>query len=893
MNPDSSSEAGRPDQALQSEVNRLLERYISRLAEQPSLSPEAFLAEFPCVPESVQPLLSTVQLLSRTGSKTGSPKAGDGLRPEDTLSAAAIQLADFEIHHVLGRGGMGIVFLATQKSLGRLVALKALPIGLSPDPVARQRFQLEARVAASLQHPNIVPVYTIGSEHGIDYFAMQYIQGQSLSKGLQELRSGKEDPEREAARICLEVAQALSAAHRSGIIHRDVKPSNILLDTAGKAYLTDFGLAHVEQDVQLTSPGMILGSLRYMAPEQLNPRQLPVDARCDVYSLGATLYEMVTGQPVTQGHNRRALLSNLAEHAPVPPRNWAPALERDLETIILKAVQAERNERYSSAVELADDLQAYLEHRPIAAKRRSWRSTLQAWGKRNPALATLTGLFLGLLVCVSVGASIAALHMHRLANDRAESLILVERERNHAQSLSKLLIEAFRSSDPAVDGRNYTVASMLQNASMRVRDDESIDNAARGDLLDAIGQSLRELGDFDAAAQVHQAGLQLRDKALGHTALPTIMSMARVALAERDLSRLTDSIDLYVRALELINHHHPHAIAERIEVLAALAMAYQDNLQLRKAELLHREALQLSREHLGESDKRTLQSMNNLALWFQESNRFQEALELHSETLRLREQLLSKKHPDTLQSMANLVGAMQDVGKLAEAADLQNETLQLHREILGDRHPNTLINLNNAALLYADLGRTDETVQLLEEVLRAMRDKLGHRHQDTLISMGNLAHFYLQSGKTDAAMALATERLAAEIELRGEKNSIVANCHAQLAAIYLSTFRQNQEMTPNDEQAADPHLQQAAIHMASALEIRRGEAAIPWIIARDESKLGEILALQGLHAEASKLLLSSLQILQEQQDVMPPSIGDQLVKDAQQRLLLLPAEPGR
>src|SRR5262249_30789433 len=251
-------------------------------------------------------------------------------------------LGDFRIVHEIGRGGMGIVYEAVQLSLGRRVALKVLPFAATLDARHRQRFLNEAQAAAQLHHSNIVPVYSVGIERGLHFYAMQLIDGRTLDEVIRELRvdvgqprfhtdltsinghatpvmprtgsatSGRSNRDREsfrtAARLTAQVADALEYAHDAGVIHRDIKPANLLLDAKGNVWVTDFGLAQVSADAGLTRTGDLLGTLRYMSPEQAAGRHLQVDQRSDVYSLGATLYELLTLEPVFQGSDRQALL---------------------------------------------------------------------------------------------------------------------------------------------------------------------------------------------------------------------------------------------------------------------------------------------------------------------------------------------------------------------------------------------------------------------------------------------------------------------------------------------------------------------------------------------------------------------------------------------------------
>jgi predicted Ser/Thr protein kinase len=289
--------------------------------------------------------------------------------PQPRLVAAdaspPVELGDFKLLEEIGRGGMGVVFRARQRSLDRLVAVKVLLRGADASPQDQERFQAEASAVARLDHPSIVPIYETGEVAGWRYFGMKMIEGQNLSQRM----AGGPLPQREAAQLVMQVARAIDYAHQRGVIHRDLKPANILLDVAGQAHVTDFGLAkrHTLGE-QLTTTGAILGTPSYMAPEQAAGGRGDVGPTSDVFSLGAILYALLTGRPPFQGATPVDTLLLVLEQDPAPPRLLNPHVDRDLEMIALRSLQKPPELRYSSAGALADDLGAYLAGEPIAAR---------------------------------------------------------------------------------------------------------------------------------------------------------------------------------------------------------------------------------------------------------------------------------------------------------------------------------------------------------------------------------------------------------------------------------------------------------------------------------------------------------------------------------------------
>ncbi|HZL89320.1 MAG TPA: protein kinase [Pirellulaceae bacterium] len=315
------------------------------------------------------------------------------------------RLGDFRIIREVGRGGMGAVFEAEQISLGRRVALKILRFGGVSDPEALERFQREAATVAKLHHTNIVPIFNVGTEHGVNYYAMQFIDGKSLAEVLAEKKQPL--PPEQVAEWGLQAADALTHAHQRGVIHRDVKPSNLLLDKENRLWLTDFGLARRLDDVTLSLTGALLGTPRYMSPEQAVASKKRVDHRTDLFSLGATLYELVTGKPAFGGDTPHDVIQQILSGEPTPIRQLQPSVPRDLETIVMKCLAKEPAQRYGAARDLADDLRAFLDGRPIRARRASFIELATRWLKAQQRSVQLAATAAALTLLVTIG-SVAA-----------------------------------------------------------------------------------------------------------------------------------------------------------------------------------------------------------------------------------------------------------------------------------------------------------------------------------------------------------------------------------------------------------------------------------------------------------------------------------------------------
>ncbi|MFI5454631.1 MAG: protein kinase [Isosphaerales bacterium] len=482
-----------------------LEVYLEDLRAGRPWSRDEFLARHAEIADALSQCLTGLEFIQGAAAQLGGSQVFSVADPANALPPRA-QLGDYRILREVGRGGMGVVYEAEQVSLGRRVALKVLPFAAAIDPKQRQRFQIEAQAAAQLHHPHIVPIFNVGCDQGIHYYAMQFVEGRSLAAVLHELRHGHEaptgvgrssvlvelqptdeappssagaldagpahtaalepstvDPDQRAltgpetvstqslglspsnlalaptavgpvhqdrafchniARLGAEAADALDHAHGLGILHRDIKPANLLIDPHGALWITDFGLARFPSDLSLTHTGDMVGTLRYMSPEQALARRGVVDQRTDIYSLGVTLYELVTLRPAFDGRDHQELLRQIALDEPVSPRRLNPAVPRDLETIVLKAMAKDPSSRYATAQELATDLSRFLDDQPILARRPGAPERALRWARRHKELVATAAAILVLALTISTAAIWAQARKTELANQKRIAFVI-------------------------------------------------------------------------------------------------------------------------------------------------------------------------------------------------------------------------------------------------------------------------------------------------------------------------------------------------------------------------------------------------------------------------------------------------------------------------------------
>jgi WD40 repeat protein len=436
-----------PDSSREQRVNEAIAAYLQALESGQAPDRDDFLRRHADVAAELRSFFADQDAVLPGAARSRAPDTetatvGPGGRPAPEAGEMVRYFGDYELLEELGRGGMGVVFKARQSSLNRVVALKMILSGQLAGPDDLARFQIEARAAANLDHPNILPLYEVGQHDGLPYYSMKLIEGGSLAGRLVRLPGQRG----EAARLVAALARAVHHAHQRGIVHRDLKPANVLLDDGGVPYVTDFGLAKligpgaVSADAPATRSGAIVGTPSYMAPEQAEARK-DLTVAVDVYALGAILYECLTGQPPFREATPLDTILAVLHQEPARPRQLAPGVDRDLEVICLKCLEKLPGSRYASAAELADDLERWLRGEPIAARPAGAVERGLRWARRRPALAGLVGMAAALLLVVGVG-----------------GLVLAQRERAARQVEEDLRQQAVEERNIAQEERNKAVA---------------------------------------------------------------------------------------------------------------------------------------------------------------------------------------------------------------------------------------------------------------------------------------------------------------------------------------------------------------------------------------------------------------------------------------------------
>jgi serine/threonine protein kinase len=695
-------------------------------------------------------------------------------------------LGDYEVLGEIGRGGMGVVFKARQKSLNRLVALKMVLPGGHPGGAALARFRTEAQAAARLQHPNVVQIFEVGEHDGRPYLVLEYVEGGNLARRL----GGVPLPAPQAARLTETLARAVHAAHACGVVHRDLKPANVLLAAPGAAAavreddattpfparreeapdltgvvpkITDFGLAKQLDDEtgHQTETGAILGTPSYMAPEQAEGRGRHVGPAADVYALGVLLYEMLTGRPPFRGVSKLDTLQQVLRDPPVPPRRLQPSVPRDLDTICLKCLEKGAARRYASALALAEDCAAFREGRPIRARPVSRAGRLWRWCRRQPVLA---GLAAALLAALLVGAGLVLWQWRRAEKNLRENERLLaevrdreaeaERRRAEAEDSFRLAHEAVKDFTTRFGDRGLLEAHGLQ--------------PLRKDLL----EKARVYYEQFLAQRGHDPALrrELADVS------------ARLAAITGDVGSKEASLDAYRRALDLYEDllradpGSPELRRRQAGLYNDLAIAHNTLGQRRQAlDAFGRSQTILEgllRERPGDLGLQhdLANAHNNAGAVYAETNRPDQALRSFEQAREI-QQRLADAHPDNpdfrmrLASSLNNIGMVLtkhrrpadglrplcDGGQLRDDLAKQYPTNPTYQSLLAE-------SLRNVGDCRRMLGKLDESLRdlerghaILERLVRAQGPVTQYRNQ-LGASHVNIGLTHLAAGKADEAL---------------------------------------------------------------------------------------------------------------------------------------------
>ncbi|MBK8177762.1 MAG: serine/threonine protein kinase [Planctomycetes bacterium] len=720
-------------------------------------------------PEHAPELRRRLAALHQAGLLNRTPAFGEREFPE--------RLGEFRLLARLGGGGMGVVYRAVQEPLGRSVALKVIRPESLYFPKARERFRREAEAVAKLQHPGIVPIHTVGEAQGVPYFAMELFEGATLAEVIERLagrapeslsgadlaallrppqapraslRAATETEDaraqvfegtwvQAAVRVAIQVALALAHAHSRGVLHRDVKPSNIALTADGRARLFDFGLAAVEggadgaAGARVTATGAALGTLLYMSPEQVRGDTRAVGEASDVYSLGVTLYEALTLQVPYLETNTSATRQAIEAGRPDSIRARNRAVPRELETVCLQAMERDPKRRYRDAASFARDLENVLARRPIEARPPGMLLRTRLWVARNPALASSAALALTLVLGVPLGLyGVTKRHAGQLElalGEARRARTAAEKSENEAREQSRLatlsardsgavadfLVELFGAADPAISrGEDVRARQLLDEAAAKLDRELADQPEVRRRLRLRMGSSYAGLGEHQKARELFETALKEGAGLHGEDSPECGETHYRLGWTLRALGS-PDARREMERALAICRAQRSAAKDDELRILVGMAAVATAERKTDEALAFYEEALALVPETRGDARELRQVVLPNRAHTLYAAKRLEPAARDAREAIELQRELFGLAYPGTLASLNTLALSLKHLERPAEALPVFEELLRTGELVYGKDSPAVAIFGSNYAGLLDDLGRRDEAAHAFED----------------------------------------------------------------------------------------------------------------------------------------------------------------------------------
>jgi eukaryotic-like serine/threonine-protein kinase len=754
----------------------------------------------------------------------------------------------------LGEGGMGQVWLAEQtEPVQRQVALKLIRAGCY-DRSAMARFDLERRSLAIMEHPAIAKVFDADSTpQGQPYFVMEYVAGLPITTYCDQ----KKLTTRERLALFIQMCEGVQHAHQKAIIHRDLKPSNVLVvevDGEPQVRIIDFGIAkpasQIQDETLVTGLGGMVGTPGYMSPEQADPSIQDVDTRTDVYSLGVILYELLSGalpfdpkkwgsrpfdevlrelreddppSPSTKISGDHPLSVTAAQKRKTEPQQLARLLRGDLDWITLKALERDRTRRYATPLELAGDLEHYLNNEPVTARPASRGYRLKKYVQRNRVIVAAAATLMLILAAFGVT---ELLQVRRIT-----------RERDRANRIANFMAGMFKVSDPSeARGNTVTAREILDKASREMGSGLAKDPEVQAQMQYTMARTYSNLGLFARAHELAQAALETQRRVLGESNPATLESMNLLgAILDRE-GKDTEAEKLTRDALEREQRLLGAADPRTMDAMNVLAVIGDSEGHYVEEEKILRALLAIQDQHLGRDDPQTIRTLANLAGALSAQGRAAEAEQMYADTLAQEKRVLGADHPQTIATTYNIANNLQQEGRYADAERLYREGLKVEQRVLGPNHPqtaNTMTTLANALVMMQ--GRTKEAEVLYRQSLEFEEKTVGAEHPYTVRALEGLANLLAGGGNYAEAEQMHRKILAIRLKtlpadrtdtLLSQYNLADVLMHEGELAESEKLFRQTLEAQTRTlgPENADTLATQAGIAKVLAAEHRQAEA---------------------------------------------------------------------
>ncbi len=741
------------------------------------------------------PIVSPQALLEAVDRLTAAPPGEPADDPEI--------VGPYHITRKLGEGGMGTVYLAEQREpLRRRVAVKLIKLGMDTRAVIR-RFDAERQALALLNHPNIARAIDAGAtSDGRPYFVMEYVDGEPITAYCDRHRLDLTT----RLKLFVEVCRAIQHAHQKGIIHRDIKPSNVIVSHENAnpvPKVIDFGVAkaihqRLTEETLHTVHGILIGTPEYMSPEQSDANASDVDTRADIYSLGVMLYELLVGAvPIAGDSFRQATGEELhrmvREHVPEKPttrlsrlgaraeesarnrntdaRTLRRSLRGDLDWIVMKCLEKDRDRRYAAAAELADDIERHLRREPVSAGPPSTTYRVARFVRRHRITVVGSAVVLAVLFAGVVSTAVFA--------------VRESRQRATAQAIADFLNqELLAQADPHEQpDRDITLREVLERASDKVERRFENRPLVKAALHVTLGDAFHGLGEYQSAAAHYQSAFELRAAALGanhQDSLTCRYKLASILYEQGRFDTLAHELQtLQTDVITELGNNHPLATKVRI----ALGDAYDALGHYDQAEQVWSDALTVQRRRSPPDNPDLLTTASNLGLLYQEQKRWAESEPLLREAYETRRRAHGEDHPDTLLSQASLGWLYVQMARFEDAEQLLTNCVDRANIVLGTDHPRTLSYKWLLAGLYETTDRMDEALELQVDLMEQRRQALGPEHPDTIRAMNSLAQLYVTMDRLKEAQPLWREVCHLTSKIHGEAHPYTISAYHGLSRV--------------------------------------------------------------------------------------------------------------
>lgn len=735
-----------------------------------------------------------------------SGSAGDYIAHDDANLDGKI-FGSYRTIKQIGSGGMGSVYLAERIDghFEQKVALKIVKPGMNSNEIVR-RFEDERQILARLQHPNIARLLDGGiSDSGLPYFTLEYVEGKPITDYCDENNLTIE----ERLELFKKVCEAVLYAHQNLVIHRDIKPGNILVQEDGTVKLLDFGIAKVFEDDE-NQKNLTRTGLRIMTPEYASPEQVrgePVSTATDIYSLGLILYQLLTGCPPYEVTSTSALemeriicltepqkpssmitkiLSSLDSNQKPSPdfisqkrKTTIPKLRKrisgDLDNICLMAIRKEPGRRYSSIAQFITDIDNHLTGLPVIARKSTASYRAKKFIRRHKA---------GVIVAASavlIVAILTTVYFIQLAEERDKAQLEAEK----SKKVSEFLTGIFQLSDPEYSkGESITARELLDNGVKRIENELSDQPEVLANMLGVTGNVYKSLGLYPNALILLQRAYSINDSLLGSRSPETAKSLNDLAGINFAMGEYGPAIEKFNKAIAIRKNIYGEESLETAESKNDLAMVLREEGDYEEAEILLNASLSVRKKFLSSGSPEVAQSMNNLGLLKDDLGKYDEAKKLFEESLKIKEKLYGKIHPSVTETMGNLAFLLRQMGEYDEASKLFNETLEIDKKLFGDIHPAISTDLYNIASITALIGDLNSAEKLYTEVLELDKKLLGEEHPYIALDLNNLAGILSDKGDFEKAEDIYKESLAMNKKIYGDEHPEVATSLSNLGVMY-------------------------------------------------------------------------------------------------------------